>query len=107
MTKVAVLARLAVFCVLGATTPPAEAESRRTACADRATVVQRLEERYGETLQSLGLHQDDGVLEVYASDATGTWTILITRTDGVACLVAAGQMWEGNAAPLDAPGKDA
>jgi hypothetical protein len=99
--------RVAVLLGLAAATPTAEAQTRPAACADRETVVQRLAERYGETLQSLGLHQDNSVLEVYASDDTGTWTILLTRTDGMACLVAAGQMWEGHASPLDAPGKDA
>jgi hypothetical protein len=70
-------------------------------CADRADVVSRLAERYGETLQSMGLNQNNTILEVYASEETGTWTILLSRADGTACLVAAGQMWDGT--PAQAP----
>ena len=55
----------------------------------------------------MGLNQSNGVLEVYASDETGTWTILVTSPDGKACLLAAGKMWEADATPLTKPGKDA
>jgi hypothetical protein len=87
-------------------TPIAEAETRQ-ACAERAKVIERLAEKYGETRQSMGLHHNNGVLEVYASAETGTWTILVTMPDGLSCLIAAGQSWEGNAAALIKPGKDA
>ncbi len=83
---------------------PAAAESR--ACAAREQVVARLAQRYGETLQSMGMHSNNGLLEVYASGPGGTWTILVTSPDGTACLIAAGQMWEGGA-PLTKPGKEA
>ena len=76
-------------------------------CAAHTEVIERLAQRYGETLQSMGMHSSDGLLEVYASEATGTWTILVTSPDGTACLVAAGQMWEADAKPLAKPGKDA
>jgi len=105
MTLSPSLARLAVAATLAAATPVAEAETRR-ACAERTAVVSRLAEKYGETLQSMGLHRNNGVVEVYASDETGTWTILVTRPDGTACLLAAGQMWEADATPLTPPGKD-
>ena len=49
-------------------------------------VVQRLEEKFGETLRSMGLNQNDGLLEVFTSPATGTWTILVTKPDGSTCL---------------------
>lgn len=106
MTPKILLLRAAIAAALAYATPIAEAQTR-SACAERTTVVERLAEKYGETLQSMGLHRNNGVLEVYASEATGTWTILVTRPDGMACLIAAGQMWEGQAAPLTAPGKDA
>lgn len=106
------LARAAVALGLAIATPGVEAQTlapieAQTACADRTQVVSRLEERYGETLQSMGLNQNNTVVEVYASEETGTWTILVTRPDGVACLIAAGQMWDGTPAPARARGKDA
>jgi hypothetical protein len=54
----------------------------------------------------MGLHQSDAVMEIYASEETGTWTILVTRPDGQACLIAAGRMWEAHMTPARAPGKD-
>jgi Rad3-related DNA helicase len=90
----------AVLCL---TATPAMAQNPN--CADREQVVARLAEQYGETLQSAGMNNDNAVLEIYASEDTGTWTILVTRPDGVACLIAAGEMWEGDAAPLTKPGE--
>jgi hypothetical protein len=98
--------RAAVAVGLALATPVAEAEDR-PACADRTLVIQRLADKYGETLKSMGLHQDNGLLEVYASDATGTWTILVSKPDGQTCLLAAGQMWEAHVTPVVKPGKGA
>lgn len=99
-----VLARAAVSIGLLAGTPYAEAEGGPAPCAARKEIVARLAERYGETLQSVGLDRNNAMLEVYASEA-GSWTILVTNPEGLACLVASGQMWEPQAAPL--PGKEA
>ena len=100
------LARLAIATSLLAATPAANAEET-AACAERAGVVRKLQEKFGETLRSLGLQRDDAVVEVYASEATGTWTILMTRPDGSTCLLAAGQRWEDELRRLDAPGSPA
>lgn len=35
-----------------------------------------------------------GVVEIYASDETGSWTILVTDSRGVSCLLAAGESFE-------------
>ncbi len=106
MQKVRLLARAAVALSGLVMTPSAEAEGRQT-CAARDMVVQKLHDRFGEELKSLGLHQNDGIVEVYSSDATGTWTILMTRPDGMSCLIAAGQLWEQDAKPVEKPGDPA
>jgi hypothetical protein len=106
MPKLLLLVRALIALGLLAGTPSAKAEARQ-ACAERALVVQRLAERYGETLRSMGLQQNNGVVEIYSSEATGTWTILMTRPDGTTCLLAAGQLWEQNARPIAKPGGDA
>ena len=106
MGRIRLLLRAAVMLSGLVMTPAAEAEQRQT-CAARDTVVQKLHDRFGEVLRSLGLHQSDGIVEVYSSEATGTWTILMTRPDGMSCLIAAGQLWEQDAKPLDKPGKQA
>lgn len=69
-------------------------------CADHATVVERLAERYGESRQSIGLSGDNSVVEVFASMDTGSWTITITRPGGLTCLAAAGQAYQYLNEPL-------
>lgn len=76
----------------------AEANAQQNRCAERESIVTRLESSYGETQQSIGLSQQNGMLEVYASKDTGTWTILVTNPNGVSCLVASGQAFETLAA---------
>lgn len=105
MSPVSLLARAVISIGLLATTPHAEAEGRQ-ACAQRGEVIRKLEERFGETLRSIGLQQDENLVEVYSSERTGTWTILMTRPDGMSCLLAAGELWEQDARPLSKPGQE-
>jgi len=76
-------------------------------CAERTAVVERLASGYGETRQSMGLGANNAVVEVFASDETGTWTITVTNAQGVTCLVASGQHFEELAEALPAKGDDA
>ena len=66
----------------------------QTNCAPHADVVERLAAGYGEYRQGRGLAADNTVMEVYASLETGTWTIVVTRANGIACLVASGRGYE-------------
>lgn len=105
MSPFSFFVRSAMALGLLAATPTAKAEERAP-CAPRERVVERLAERYGETLRSMGLDQGNGLVEIYTSD-TGTWTMLLSLPDGRSCLLASGQLWEADAAPLKKPGKDA
>ncbi|MEM5542577.1 hypothetical protein WNY61_07480 [Sulfitobacter sp. AS92] len=89
--------------VLATTT---EAQTPRS-CAPRDHVVLRLADGYGETRHSMGLGGDNAVIEIFASDQTGSWTITVTGTNGITCLVASGQGFEELAEGLPAKGKDA
>ncbi|MCT4372781.1 hypothetical protein CLG85_021725 [Yangia mangrovi] len=94
------------FCAGLAALPSAGyAESR--ACGPRDVVVARLAETYGETRQSIGLGSDNAVMEVFASDETGTWTITVTSSTGVTCLVASGLAFETLAEHLPPKESDA
>lgn len=70
---------------------PANAQ---TVCGKRADIVAQLETKYGETRRSLGVQRGRGVVEIYASAETGSWTILFTDPRGVSCLMAAGEAFE-------------
>jgi len=102
MPYASLLARTVVGIALIACTPHAEAAD---GCAARGEVVAKLAQRFGETLRSVGLQRAEGIVEVYASEETGTWTILVTRPDGLSCLLAAGELWEEE--PKTVPGSDA
>ncbi|MDA3858778.1 MAG: hypothetical protein PF480_11225 [Roseovarius sp.] len=76
-------------------------------CAPREAVVERLARSYGETRHSMGLGANNAVIEVFASDTSGSWTITVTGTNGITCLVASGQAFEAMAESLPALGNDA
>lgn len=76
-------------------------------CGPRELVLSRLAEGYGETRQSMGLGANNAVIEVFASDESGTWTITVTSPNGVTCLVASGQAFEELVEALPAKGNDA
>lgn len=76
-------------------------------CAPRNLVLERLSERYGESRQSIGLGAQGAVVETFASDDTGSWTITVTTPNGVTCLVASGQSFETLAEALPPKGNDA
>lgn len=76
-------------------------------CGPRENVVERLANGYGETRQSIGLGANNSVIEVYASDDTGTWTITVTSANGVTCLIASGRSFETLAEALPTKGSDA
>jgi hypothetical protein len=65
-----------------------------TQCGNRENIISTLEKEYGETRRSAGLANNNGLLEVYASLESGSWTITLTMPNGMMCLVAAGQSYE-------------
>ena len=79
------------------------ATSSTRACAPRGVVVDRLADGYGETRKSIGLGANNAVIEVFASDDSGTWTITATSPQGITCLIASGQAFErlNDALPVD------
>jgi len=88
----------AVGAVLGAgmTSTPAMAEN----CAARDTVVERLKSHYSEAPTAAGLQtvsEEQSMVEVWASEETGTFTVMLTMPDGMSCIVATGTDWHQKA----------
>ncbi|MDQ1847585.1 hypothetical protein Q9299_04725 [Gemmobacter fulvus] len=75
-------------------------------CAPRDALLAKLADHYGERRQALGLADNRMMMELFASD-TGSWTMAFTGADGITCLVATGQAYEGIPAPLPAKGDPA
>ena len=85
MKKLLIAACMAAF---------ATSASAQMVCGPRDNIVAQLEKKYGETRRSIGVQQGRGVVEIYASEETGSWTILVTDTRGKSCLMAAGEAFQ-------------
>lgn len=70
-----------------------EAARAQMMCGPRNDVVANLEKGYSEHPVSMGLASNGAVIEVFLSEA-GTFTIVMTRPDGLSCLMAAGKNWQ-------------
>jgi hypothetical protein len=75
-------------------------------CGKRDAITIALAERYGESRRALGLAQNGVLMELYAAQS-GSWTITITRPDGITCLVAAGENFQSLDEALPPPGDPA
>jgi len=93
--------RLAMIAILGLAAP---AQAQNINCTDRDTIVTRLS-GLGEVQSGLGLSNAGQVFEIWSSTATGSWTILLSHSSGMSCIMSHGLGWTG-AAP-ETPGKPA
>ena len=62
-------------------------------CGPRQDLVKLLSDQYKESPVGIGLAQSGQLLEVFAS-SVGSWSMVMTTTDGKTCIVAAGDNWE-------------
>jgi len=65
-------------------------------CATREDLTERLKVNYQEELAARGLQQrfqGATVLEIWASEKTGTFTVLMTNAHGQSCIMASGTHW--------------
>lgn len=69
------------------------AQAAPMVCGRHENLVSYLATTYQENLDSIGLTDGGLLLEVFVS-SEGSWTILITTPQGLACLLASGSSWE-------------
>lgn len=65
----------------------------RTVCAERESMISQLKKQFGESERGVGLSGAEALVEIWSSEKTGTWTIVMTRPNGIACVMASGQSW--------------
>lgn len=82
--------------IIGAA-PVANAQSNAL-CGKRDEVIAQLQTVHGESRTSIGLQRNSQVMETYANQETGSWTIIVSMPTGVACLVAAGEAFQADEA---------
>ncbi len=72
-------------------------------CSKREKFTSFLAKKYNEVPKAMGLVSNSGMMEVYVSKQ-GTWSILMTAPNGITCLIAAGNNWQGlKFAKVDTP----
>ncbi len=86
LTCLAAAAMLPVFSNAGSAAAP---------CGTRAEIVKKLSEEFKEAPQSVGVVNQDAVVEVFVSE-NGSWTIIASGTDGKSCVLSSGEDWETN-----------
>ena len=86
---------LALAVGLGLVAGPAASQSAQ--CGPIDMVMTQLAERHREHLVSHGAMDGGGLLMIFASEASGTWTVVVLAPDGVGCVKASGFGWEGAA----------
>jgi hypothetical protein len=89
---------VAPLALLAATAVPALADERpggnQLPCTRLDHLSGFLAQTYGEKPVSAGLQANGQLLQIFASQDTGTWTAVTTSPAGLACVVATGRGWE-------------
>lgn len=83
---------LMLAAVVAMTAASAFAQTRQ--CVERETATTYLAEKYGESVQGIGMMPGGLVMEIWANVETGTWTVVSTQADGMTCLIASGDAFE-------------
>ena len=63
-------------------------------CAPTEKLEEDLVRRHGVTRQWLGLRDPDSRMELWSSDTTGDWTLVVAYATGKSCIVDMGHYWE-------------
>jgi hypothetical protein len=84
------------FAAVAAAAAFASAAQAQTAqrCAPRADLIKQLSSLYRETPVAFGVADNGNLMEVLAANDGATWTVLVTRTSGVSCVMLTGQGWQ-------------
>lgn len=77
-------------CVL--TSAPADAGGQP--CTNYAAMSELLAREYKEAPVGGGLAHTGKLLQVFVAEDGSSWTVVLTRPDGMTCIVAAGRHWQ-------------
>ena len=94
-----VVAKSSAALLLGAAAicSPAAAGQPAAACGPHTEVIKALGDKFHETQSATALTSAGTLLEVLTASDGSTWTIVVSRPDGLSCVVAAGQNWQDKA----------
>lgn len=93
-------------CATAETPPPAAVSAQPAVVAAPSRCVPHpevlasaLAGQFGEHIGAYGIDASGGLVQVYSNTESGTWTIAVTRPDGVTRIVSAGEAWTTTATP--------
>ena len=68
-----------------------DADPRPPVCGSYQMHARYLADRFGETPSFTGTVDENIVLRIFVNRATGSWTALLIRSDGLSCVTSAGE----------------
>ncbi len=86
-------ASFAAAALLGPLGAHAQTQSQTLLCAQRASIIGPLAEKFRESPIAIGVASTGGIIEVLTTGDGGTWTIIVSYPNGTSCLIAAGAGW--------------
>jgi hypothetical protein len=81
--------------------PPQNSMTITIPCAPREMVLKTFKEQHNEEPVSVGISTDGSLaFEVFLSPEGKTFTIFVSRSDGISCSLGAGVQWEHGETPV-------
>jgi hypothetical protein len=62
-------------------------------CGSHDKIAKSLSDKFKEARRIMGVVNPEAVMEIFMSQQ-GTWTVLMTNTKGMSCIIAAGEAWQ-------------
>lgn len=93
------MTRAALIMILVLWSTPLQAAQKGMMCEPRLKALKILTEKYGESIVAYGLNFGGKLVEIYRNPKTKTWTILVSISKEISCLVDVGTY-------MEAPGID-
>lgn len=73
---------------------PLSAQAQMISCLETETVSKRLFEQHEEVPTHAGVGSNGGLMVIYTSEKTGTFTVAVQDPNGLSCIVFSGEGWE-------------
>ena len=72
---------------------PAQTQLIPVKCGARGAIVEFLRQRYAERQVIIGIVNERTLIEIFRSEQ-GSFSVLASRVDGGACMIASGSQWQ-------------
>jgi len=77
-----------------------QAQAQAPLCLPHSMMVDTLKDKYGEHQRVTAVNHRS-ITEIYANPVTGTWTLLVTGTNGMSCIRGSGNQGVHVIAPVE------